>query len=164
MTTRRRFLGTLGKALGAGGLLLPWTGKGALALPADLGKAAELPVAPATPPISSELLQLREVRRALHDCYLRQHDYPSPSAYQQDWFDLFVHSAQPLEWEIVSRRKVTWSDCTEIAEVAMHRMVRFGPADLTDARNALVYAVLSASGVTEVLVPTIGEEPICPTT
>ena len=24
MTTRRSFLGTLGKALGAGGLLLPW--------------------------------------------------------------------------------------------------------------------------------------------
>ena len=41
MSSRRQFLGTLGKALGAGGLLLPWAGKGALALPADLGKAAQ---------------------------------------------------------------------------------------------------------------------------
>jgi hypothetical protein len=41
--SRRQFFGTLGKALGAGGLLLPWAGKGPLALPADLGKAATLP-------------------------------------------------------------------------------------------------------------------------
>jgi hypothetical protein len=40
MRTRRQFFGTLGTALGAGGLLLPWSGKGALPLPNDLGRAA----------------------------------------------------------------------------------------------------------------------------
>ena len=65
MSTRRSFLGTLGKALGAGGLLLPWAGKGALALPADLGKAASLPVTAAPLPFSAECLQLREIKRAL---------------------------------------------------------------------------------------------------
>jgi hypothetical protein len=35
-------------------LLLPWAGKGALALPADLGKAASLPVM-AVPPTASDL-------------------------------------------------------------------------------------------------------------
>jgi len=52
MSTRRQFLGTLGKALGAVGLILPWAGKGALALPADLGKAAQLPLTAAPLPFS----------------------------------------------------------------------------------------------------------------
>lgn len=60
-----------------------------------------------------------------------------------------------------------WQDCTEIAEVAMWEVVRLGPPDRNDARTALVYAVLSASGVTEVLVPAEGprgEVLICPST
>jgi hypothetical protein len=61
MNTRRQFFGTLGKALGAGGLLLPWSGKGALALPADLGKAAQIPLTAAPMPFSAECLQLREI-------------------------------------------------------------------------------------------------------
>jgi len=55
MSNRRQFVGTLGKALGAVGLLLPWSGKGALALPADLGKAA-----------SPLVLKIREAIRLAH--------------------------------------------------------------------------------------------------
>jgi len=62
MSNRRQFLGTLGKALGAGGLILPWAGKGALALPADLGKAAQIPLTAAPMPFSPECLQLRHLR------------------------------------------------------------------------------------------------------
>jgi hypothetical protein len=153
MGSRRQFLSTLGKALGAGGLLLPWAGNGALARPADLGAAAQLPVAPAVPAISSDLAQLREVRRALHACYLRQGE-------QLEWRPLMVNHHRPLEKSIVGRRKPTWQDCTEIAEVAMWEMVRLGPADRSNPRNALVHAVLSASGVSEVFVPAIGETPV----
>src|SRR5260221_9918450 len=85
MTDRRHFLGTLGKALGAGGLLLPWAGKGALALPADLGAAARLPVMAAGLPFSSEVLQLRQVRRELRHCWLHQHHYSYTRAYSAPW-------------------------------------------------------------------------------
>ena len=124
---------TLGKALGAGGLLLPWAGNGALALPADLGAAAQLPVAPAVPAISSDLAQLREVRRALHACYLRQGE-------QLEWRPLMVNHHRPLEKSIVGRRKPTWQDCTEIAEVAMWEMVRLGP-QLTGATPGMPWSM-----------------------
>jgi hypothetical protein len=122
-----------------------------------LGAAAQLPVAPVVPAISSELLRLREVRRALHACYLRQ----DRSNYQKEWRDLMLNHYQPLKASITGRRKPTWADCTEIAEAAMWEMIRLGPADRSDPRNALVYAVLSASGVSEVFVPEIGEAPVC---
>jgi hypothetical protein len=56
MSNRRQFVGTLGKALGAVGLLLPWSGKGALALPADLDKAEQL----SAPSVSPLVLKIRE--------------------------------------------------------------------------------------------------------
>lgn len=155
MATRRQFLGTLGKALGAGGVLLPWAGKGALALPADLGKAAALPVTPVAMPLSPQFLQLREIRKALHECYLWPDSYPSHDARQTAWRDLMVNHHSPLEAEIVGRKKPTWQDCREIAEIClfdMHR--RLG--ERSDPRNALVYAVLSAAGVGDVFVPEIG--------
>lgn len=52
MSTRRAFLGTLGKALGEAACCSRWPGKGALALPADLAKAASVPVAPTPLPVS----------------------------------------------------------------------------------------------------------------
>jgi hypothetical protein len=153
MSSRRQFLSTLGKALGAGGLLLPWAGKGALAVPADLGTAAQLPLASVAPPVSSDLLQLREVRRALHECYLRQGEQP-------EWRPLMVDHHHPLAASIVGRRRPTWADCTEIAEVAMFDILRGFEVQMSDPKTALVYAVLSASGATEVFVPTRGEVPI----
>ena len=155
MSTRRAFLGTLGKALGAGGVLLPLAGKGALALPADLGKAAALPVTPVAMPLSPQFLQLREVREALHQCYLWPNDYLSMDARQKEWRDLMVNEHKPLEAEIVGRKKPTWKDCREIAEICLFGMHR-RPGQRSDPRNALVYAVLSAAGVGDVFVPEIG--------
>lgn len=158
MSNRRQFLGTLGKALCAGSLLLPWSGKGALALPTDLGKAAQLPVTPVGMPLSPEFLQLREIRQSLHSVYLRQEEYPSGEAYRVAWRDLMVNHHKPLEAQIIGRHEPTWTDCREIAEICLHSMYRRrSAADRSDPRDALVYAVLSAGGgVTEVFVPEIG--------
>jgi hypothetical protein len=116
MSTRRAFLGTLGKALGAGGLLLPWSGKGALALPADLGKAAALPVTAAPLMFSPECLQLREIKRALAalpvNCdYLG--GFPGAKA---PWYDTMKNEYGPMRARLVRRPVRSWTDCVELAE------------------------------------------------
>jgi hypothetical protein len=155
MSSRRAFLGTLGKALGAGGVLLPLAGKGALALPAELGKAAALPVMPTPLPVSAEMLRLREIRRELHNIYLAEyHSYNDRCA---AWRDVMRKRHEPTAQQIIGRKKPNWSDCVEIAEVALHRMHRLGPREENDVLHKLVFAVLSAGGINEVFVPEIGD-------
>ncbi len=158
MSSRRQFLGTLGKALGAGGLLLPWAGKGALALPADLGKAAQLPVTAAPMPFSSECLQLRQIRRELRACYEGQHDYPSIDAYGMAWRDLMRNHYHPLVEQVVARPPATWTHIVELAEISWQHIAhkrglrelpggqRIAPSDPMDPTEALVEAVLSIGG------------------
>ena len=158
MSTRRHFLGTLGKLLGAGGVLLPVAGKGALALPTDLGTAAALPVAPTPLPVSADMLRLREIRRELHEIYLwGPHDFPKPKARQQAWRDVMVNRHRPTEGLIIGRKNPTWRDCVEIAEVCMHSVTRERRWDTSNPTHALVWAVLSTSGVNEVFIPEIGD-------
>ena len=99
MSTRRAFLGTLGKMLGAGGVLLPLAGNGALALPADLGKAAALPITATPLPISPELARLREIRRELHDIYL----WDTSDGRTEAWRDVMVNRHKPAEASIIGR-------------------------------------------------------------
>jgi hypothetical protein len=113
MSNRRQFLSTLGKALGAGGLLLPLQGKGAVALAADLGEAARLPVSVAPLPFSKQALHLREINRALHRCHLANHS----EARQREWRSLMVDEYGPTAHAIAGREKPTWSDCVELAEI-----------------------------------------------
>jgi hypothetical protein len=153
MSTRRQFLGTLGKLLGAGGVLLPFAGKGALALPADLGKAAALPVAPTPLPVSPQLLQLREIRRELHEIYL----WDTSDTRGASWRHVMQNKYVPTVAEIVGRRNATWADCVEIAEIAMWRMHRLGPPDKDDLHYRLVRAVLSAGGINEIFILEIGD-------
>jgi hypothetical protein len=157
MSTRRQFLGTLGKALGAGGLLLPLAGKGALALPAELGKAAQLPLTPAAIPLSSEFLQFREVWRELHHIYLSTPEDYTLTTRDAAWRDVMRNKCMPLGERIIGRKNPTWQDCREIAEICLHRMYRRGPHDRSDPLYALVWAVLSAGGVKEIFVPAIGD-------
>jgi hypothetical protein len=152
MSTRRAFLGTLGKLLGAGGVLLPVAGKGALALPADLGKAAALPVARTPLPVSPQLLQLREIRLELHDIYLWDQ---SPTR-GVSWRHVMQTKHNPVVAEIVGRRKATWADCVEIAEIAMWDLHRLPPPNKDDLHHRLVSAVLSAGGISEIFIPEIG--------
>ena len=136
MTTRRQFFGTLGKALGAGGLLLPWGGKGALALPTDLGKAAQLPVTAAPMPFSTECLELRQLRRQLLDCRLRQSQDRQPlDDYQRDWRTVMDHYGATAG--VLSRRPATsWGHVVELAEIAWH----FAPKEeIADSDGCLVY-------------------------
>jgi hypothetical protein len=157
MSTRRQFLGTLGKALGAGSLLLPWAGKGALALPADLGKAAALPVAPTPLPVSAEMLRLREIRRELHHIYLMGPDeFPNTDGRQKAWRDVMRNQHTPTVEQILGRKKPTWQDCVEIAECCLHHMYRQRSFRSDDPMRRLVWAVLSAGGVEEMFVPEIG--------
>jgi hypothetical protein len=157
MSTRRAFLGTLGTLLGAGSVLLPVAGKGALALPADLGKAAALPMASTPLPVSAEMLRLREIRRELHSIYLKgPEDFPKPKGRQQAWRHLMVNHHRPTAEKIIGRRKPTWSDCVEIAEICLQDIHRHGPFDRSNPMCALVLAVLSASGVKEAFIPEIG--------
>lgn len=155
MSTRRQFLGTLGKLLGAGGVLLPVAGKGALALPADLGKAAALPVVPTSLPVSPELLRLRKVREELHDIYLWNTSNDRGVA----WRNVMRNKHEPLADAIIGRidKNPTWQDCREIAEAALFHMHRQGPHDRSNPLCALVYAVLWASGETVLFVPEIGK-------
>jgi hypothetical protein len=158
MSTRRAFLSTLGKVLGAGGVLLPLAGKGALALPSELGNAASLPVAPAPLPVSPEMLRLREIRQELHQIYLSHpHDYSSHKAREKAWRDVMRNQHTPTAQQIIGRKKTTWADCVEIAEIALHGMHRRGPYDRNDPLVALVWAVMSAGGIEEVFVPEIGD-------
>ena len=115
MSTRRQFLGTLGKALGAGGLLLPWSGKGALALPADLGKAASLPVTAAPLPFSPECLQLREIKRALAALPVNC-DYLGFPGTKKPWRDTMTNEYRPMEARLTRRPVRSWIDCVELAE------------------------------------------------
>ena len=155
MSNRRQFLGTLGKALGAGGLLLPWAGKGALALPADLGKAAQLPVTATALPFSPEALQLRQIRRELRACYLGQHDYSDNDTYSRAWRDLMRNQYHPLVEQVVRRPAATWTHCVELAEVCWQSMAhKHGIAadqgikirDEHDPTIPLIEAVLSLGG------------------
>jgi hypothetical protein len=116
--TVANFLTTLGKALGATGLLLPLAGKGALAIP-DLGKAAQLPVTVAPMPFSPEALRLREIRRELNACYLGQHDYlDGLKGYDRAWTDLMRNHYHPLVKRVIGRPPATWTHCVELAEIA----------------------------------------------
>jgi hypothetical protein len=117
MSTRRQFLGTLGKALGAGGLLLPWSGKGALALPADLGKAAALPVTAAPLMFSPECLQLREIKRALAALPVNCDNLGGFPGAKTPWYDTMTNEYGPTETRLVRRPVRSWTDCVELAEV-----------------------------------------------
>ena len=113
MSTRRHFLGTLGKALGAGGLLLPWSGKGALALPADLGEAAKLPVTAAPMPFSAEALHLREIRRAMAAVPVPTNHPGGPGC---PWYEISTKEYLPAETRLARRPVRSWTDCVELAE------------------------------------------------
>jgi hypothetical protein len=131
MSTRRAFLGTLGRTIGGGGLLLALIGNGALALPSDLGKAATLPLSPVPMPISPVGQELRELRREL----AAVHDLPHSQHRSSRWRELLQIYA--VDADILSQRKpTTWADCVELAEVAWH----FAPKAFSDRGDGLAYS------------------------
>ena len=143
--SRRRFLGTLGKAIGAGGLLLPWAGKGALALPADLGAAASLPVTAAPLPFSVEALRLREIRDAMHRIHMTR-GTAGQDERSREWCSLMVDHYAPAARTIAARAEPTMTDCVELAEIIWHYLpkeqvqVRKGEWEYHDDTGALAVA------------------------
>ena len=117
MSNRRQFLSTLAKSLGAGGLLLPSIGNGALALPLDLGEAARLPLVPAALPVSPEALRLREILAGLHAKYLRSRYVEHDPLDHAHWYLTKRDEYRPLAATIAARPNPTWQDVVEMAEV-----------------------------------------------
>jgi hypothetical protein len=117
---RRVFLRS---ALGAGGLLLPWRGSGALAL-ADPGAADRLPVMAAPLPVSEECLEVRRIVRAMIE-------RPRTSEYvaiNREWRAL-RRLYEPWGEAILNRLALSWSQAVEIAELAWHWYPKaWGPA------------------------------------
>ena len=118
-------------------------------------------------PVSTEMLRLREIRRELHHIYLSTpNDFPKlerPDEFgiadgrTRAWRDVMRNQHQPTERQIIGRKKPTWRDCVEIAEVCIHTAAReWHGLDTTKPMHALVWAVLSAGGIDEVYIPEIG--------
>ena len=131
MSNRRQFLSTLGKALGAGGLLLPLQGKGPVALANGLDEAARLPVSAAPMPFSSEALRLREINRALHQLHLTEYS----EARSRKWRSISVDYYGPTVHAIAARtarHNPTWADCVELAEIIWRAL----PKETRVARDA----------------------------
>jgi hypothetical protein len=104
----------LGSALGAGGLLLPWQGCGALAVP-DLGAAAGLTVVRAPLPISAEGLEMRLLRVALRDTRYLETERERASAWNAAMDQYYDNGLALLKRPVRS-----WSHCVELAELAWH--------------------------------------------
>jgi len=146
MADRRQFLGTLGKALGLGGLLIPISGTGALALPADLGKAAGVPVRATALPISREGLQLRELRRAVHAVHLgSQSTHRERLERAIRYHALMVDDYGPLAMSVTARAQPTWADCVELAEICWQGLAKEWREE-TDDRDGGYTGALSADG------------------
>jgi hypothetical protein len=111
MSSRRQFLGTLGRIMG-GGLLLPIAGKGALSL-TDTAKAAELPVRLTPLPFSPDCLELRRIRRVLADIVPTHQPQPPDCA----WWRTMVHKHRPVARRMASKPATSWTDCVELAEL-----------------------------------------------
>jgi hypothetical protein len=112
-SNRRAFLGTLRNALGAGGLLLPLAGNRALALPPNLGAAAQVSVKLEASPVSAEGQSLRSIRDALH----KVHWAPQTERRTREWQHLMRDQYKPLADAITARPAPTWADCVELAEI-----------------------------------------------
>jgi hypothetical protein len=115
MNSRREFLGTLGKALGTGSLLLPLAGKGALALPADLGPAAHLPVSERALPLPPACLELRRIK------YVLAHVHAEPHSRDRSLrWKILAERYESIARDLASKPAASWSDCVALAEIAWH--------------------------------------------
>ncbi|RTL65973.1 MAG: hypothetical protein EKK41_19520, partial [Hyphomicrobiales bacterium] len=122
MSDRRQFLSTLGKALGAGGLLLPVAGqKAAFAMPSDLAKVADIPLVAAKLPPTPEALLMREIRAELRAEYLRQCEGRSLDQYQQAWKATYIRYKAATHL-VADKVDPTWADCVALAERIWHAL------------------------------------------
>lgn len=117
---RRGLLTSLGKAFGAGGLILSSGRAGALVLPSNLEAAASLPLSSAALPVSADLIELRGLVDDQHAFRLNSrgrqtlgthHEYYTRSLEIRDVSD-----------RIAEREHKTWADCVELAELCWHIM------------------------------------------
>lgn len=130
-TDRRGFLrGGLRAALGTGGLLLPWQGDGALALP-DTDQAAKLRVVAASLPVSAECLEMRAIKREMTQSSEMQERLGIDGS--QKWWRALYDRHELLAERLYSRPVKTWGQVAEFAEIAWFRTpkeeIKVGPPD-----------------------------------
>lgn len=116
-SSRRSFLG---KFFGAGSLLLPAGGSGALALTRDAAKIAETPVTLVGLPFSKEAIHLRAIRDHLHSIRGKRGG---------EWHALMTGDYARMSAAITSRAEPTWTDCVELAEDIWHSMAKVEALD-----------------------------------
>lgn len=121
---RRSLLTTLGKAFGAGGLILTTGRAGALALPANLEAAASLPLTTAALPISPDLIQWRGLVDDLHAFHLEVKSRYSPALGEEYHARSMV--VRGVGDRITAREHTTWADCVELAELCWRSMPKEG--------------------------------------
>lgn len=133
-TSRRAFLrGGLRAALGTGGLLLPWQGGGALALP-DLAKAALVPVTAGPFPVSAETIELRRILARQYEVHLMQFDGEpygrrrTPSDHRDRLWRECAEEYKKVASVVLDRPVASWGQAVEIAEICwrVHPKVWFG--------------------------------------
>lgn len=118
--SRRNLLTTLGKAFGAGGLILSSGGAGALALPVNLEAAASLPLVPTALPVSAQLIQWRALVDDQHAFRLRNTGRQTLASCQE--FYMRSEVIQDVGEQIACREHRTWADCVELAEICWRIM------------------------------------------
>lgn len=116
-TDRRAFLrGGLRAALATGGgLLLPWQGGGALALP-DLAETARVPVSLGPLPVIPECLELRRIKEKLLERHLMR-DKGGIDESQRIWRSLHEEHER-VAHSLYSKRVTSWSEVVAMAEIA----------------------------------------------
>ena len=111
-------------ALGTGGLLLPWQGGGALALP-DLTKAADIPVTAAPLPISAATIELRRIVDREAEIHRTRFGYHESGF--RGWPTIEEQHRYCEAAEVVLNRPVqSWADVAEIAEIAWKLQPKVG--------------------------------------
>jgi len=120
---RRSVLTTLGKAFGAGGLLLSGSRAGAMALPLDIGPAAQLPLTISKLPVSPDHQRWRAMMDELHAMSVAQRENVlagRPNRIEPiercPWYQTSV-AAGDVASRIFMRPDPTWADCVELAEI-----------------------------------------------
>ena len=148
--SRRTFLRSTLAA--AGGLLLPLTGSGALALNLD---APTIPVQPVALPRSALAVELQQIRAVL--CEIRSRNDISTQPAWSAAMDAYVDAIERL----CAMPTMTWADCVTLAEVCWHKEYKTEGADgrwrlanrhqpstrglfaFTEARHRLLEAILT---------------------
>lgn len=151
LSRRTMLSGGLKAALGAaGGLLLPWQGGGAFALP-DIGRAAGVPVSTGPLPVSAETVELRRIMARQHEAHMMGCSTDEAYELRKRLWRKCAEEYAATSRAVLERPIQSWGQAVEIAEICWryHPKAWAGPPGYNGVpRDGLVadWAVLSLDG------------------